>query len=141
MNQISTMERPLAAPSRTLAGRTAVITGSTSGIGLGIARALAGAGANVVSMASAHPPRSRRCARICRASSASSVLASTADMSKPDAIAAMMAMVASSLGDVDILVNNAGIQHVAPLRILPAGEMGRGHRDQPERRLPHHPRS
>jgi 3-hydroxybutyrate dehydrogenase len=115
MNQVSTMERPMAAASRTLAGRTAVITGSTSGIGLGIARAMAAAGANVVLNGFGAPAEIEALRANLSHEFGVSALASTADMSKPDAIAAMMAMVASSLGDVDILVNNAGIQHVAPL--------------------------
>jgi 3-hydroxybutyrate dehydrogenase len=115
MTQVSTMERAGTAPSHTLAGRTAVITGSTSGIGLGIARAMAAAGANVVLNGFGVPAEIEALRADLSREFGVAVLASTADMSKPNAIAAMMAMVASSLGDVDILVNNAGIQHVAPL--------------------------
>jgi 3-hydroxybutyrate dehydrogenase len=102
-----------------LSGKSAVVTGSTSGIGLGIAEALAAQGAHVllngfgdqaeiervrVSLANAHGVR---------------VSYSSADMAKPDEIDGMIVQAVHDLGGVDILVNNAGIQHTAPVREFP----------------------
>ncbi|HRI18067.1 MAG TPA: 3-hydroxybutyrate dehydrogenase, partial [Burkholderiaceae bacterium] len=98
-----------------LKGRTALVTGSTSGIGLGIALALARQGANLVlnGFGDADAPR--------RAVEALGVRAGyhPADMSKPSEIEAMMGYAAAEFGAVDILVNNAGIQHVAPVEAFP----------------------
>ncbi len=113
----ATAIEPLMRPA--LAGRTAIVTGSTSGIGLGIARALAGQGARVVingfGVAAEIEKLRAELARIYEVP----VLYSGADMSKSDAIAAMVDETVRSLGPVDILVNNAGIQHVAPLEDFP----------------------
>ena len=119
MNMMQTAQRPVVEMAPALKGRTAIVTGSTSGIGLGIARALAGAGANVVingfgieAEIEAH-----------RAGLADEfgvkVMFSNADMSRPDAIAAMVAQTVETLGPVDVLVNNAGIQFVSPLENFP----------------------
>ncbi|HWL73776.1 MAG TPA: 3-hydroxybutyrate dehydrogenase, partial [Burkholderiaceae bacterium] len=102
----------------TLKGRTALITGSTSGIGLGIAHALAREGANIVLNGFGTPDQ------IARAESDIKVhkvrtLYHAADMSQPSAIAAMVEAAESAFGQVDILVNNAGIQHVAPVESFP----------------------
>jgi 3-hydroxybutyrate dehydrogenase len=98
-----------------LKGKAAVVTGSTSGIGMGIAEALAAAGANVLlngfgdrseidaleeSLASRHGVK---------------VAYSAADMSKPEEIEQMIAEADAQFGRLDILVNNAGIQHTAPV--------------------------
>ena len=93
-----------------LEGKTALVTGSTSGIGLAIARALAGEGAQ------RDPERLRRRGRD-RARFASELGAgySDADLTAPAAIEAMMA----EAGPIDILVNNAGTQHVAPVDAFP----------------------
>jgi 3-hydroxybutyrate dehydrogenase len=102
-----------------LDGKTALVTGSTSGIGLGIARAFAAQGANVIlngfgeakeiealrlSMATEHGVKVRY---------------DGADLSKPAEIEAMMAKALAEFGAVDILVNNAGIQYVAPIDEFP----------------------
>ena len=98
-----------------LNGKTALVTGSTSGIGLGIARRLAAAGANVVvngfgdidavvGELAAHGAR---------------IGHHGADMSRPEQIAEMIAYVEREFGALDILVNNAGIQHVAALEDFP----------------------
>ena len=102
-----------------LRGRSAVVTGSTSGIGLGIARALAGEGANVMlngfgdereiaalrdDMASAHGVN---------------VVVNRADMAAPAAIRQMIEQATRELGAVDILVNNAGIQYTAAIEEFP----------------------
>jgi 3-hydroxybutyrate dehydrogenase len=104
---------------RLLAGRNAIVTGSTSGIGLGIAEALAGAGANV--MLNGFGPASEIEAlrfRLAREHEVDAVY-SAADMSKPEAVVQMVEQAARRFGQVDILVNNAGIQHVAPVESFP----------------------
>ena len=98
-----------------LKNKTALITGSTSGIGLGIAKALAAQGANIVlnGFGDAETPQ-----REIEALGAK-VAYHGADMSKPAEIEAMMAFAAEKFGHVDILVNNAGIQHVARIEDFP----------------------
>jgi 3-hydroxybutyrate dehydrogenase len=98
-----------------LKGKTALVTGSTSGIGLGIARALAGQGANIVlnGFGDVDGPRAAIAALGVQ------VGYHGADMSRPAEIEAMMAYAASTFGRVDILVNNAGIQHVARIENFP----------------------
>ena len=99
--------------------KVALITGSTSGIGLGIARALAGAGANVVLNGFGDPALIDKLLADFRSQYEVKAAYSAADMSKPAEIAAMVAQAARELGGVDILVNNAGIQHVAPVEEFP----------------------
>ncbi len=98
-----------------LKGKTALVTGSTSGIGLGIAKALARQGANIVlnGFGDSEGPTSEIAALGVQ------VAFHGADMSKPAEIADMMAFAASRFGRVDILVNNAGIQHVARIESFP----------------------
>ena len=98
-----------------LANKTALVTGSTSGIGLGIAKALARQGANIVlnGFGDADGPQTE-----IRALGAK-VAYHGADMSKPTEIEAMMKFAAETFGQVDILVNNAGIQHVARIEDFP----------------------
>jgi 3-hydroxybutyrate dehydrogenase len=98
-----------------LKGKTALVTGSTSGIGLGIARALARQGANIVlnGFGDAKAPQAEIEAMGVQ------VAYHGADMSRPADIADMMAAAASRFGRVDILVNNAGIQHVAQVEDFP----------------------
>ena len=102
-----------------LKGKTALVTGSTSGIGLGIAQALARQGANVVlnGFGDAEGPL----AAVREAGKAHGVRVAHhgADMSKVADIEAMMAFAATTFGRVDILVNNAGIQHVAAVQDFP----------------------
>ena len=98
-----------------LKGKTAIVTGSTSGIGLGIAKALARQGANIVLNGFGDPQGPR--AEI--AALGVKVGYHGADMSKPSEIEAMMAYAAAEFGRVDILVNNAGIQHVARIEDFP----------------------
>ncbi len=105
--------------ARALAGRTAIVTGSTSGIGLGIARALAGQGANVVLNGLGNAEEIEHLRGTLAAEERVNVLFDSADMSKPDAITMMVTRSVDVLGQVDILVNNAGIQHVAPLESFP----------------------
>jgi 3-hydroxybutyrate dehydrogenase len=102
-----------------LQGKTALVTGSTSGIGLACARELAAAGANIMlngfgdaaeieeirrSIAEAHGVRARH---------------HGADLTRPDQIEAMIGATEAEFGGVDILINNAGMQHVAPVDQFP----------------------
>lgn len=98
-----------------LKGKTALVTGSTSGIGLGIALSLARQGANIVlnGFGDAETPKAQVAALGVR------VGYHGADMSKAADIEAMMAYVDAEFGGCDILVNNAGIQHVAPVESFP----------------------
>ncbi|MFN3861580.1 MAG: 3-hydroxybutyrate dehydrogenase [Roseateles sp.] len=98
-----------------LKGKTALVTGSTSGIGLGIALALARQGANIVLNGfgdSAGPQAAVAALGV-------KVGYHGADMSKPDEIAALVAYAQAEFGGIDILVNNAGIQHVASVQDFP----------------------
>ena len=98
-----------------LKGKTALVTGSTSGIGLGIAKALAAQGANIVlnGFGDAEGPQAEVAAL------GVAVDYHGADMSRPAEIEAMVAHAAARFGQVDILVNNAGIQHVANIEDFP----------------------
>ena len=98
-----------------LKGKTALITGSTSGIGLGIAKALAQQGANIVlnGFGDVEAPKAEV------AAFGGQVAYHGADMSKPADIEDMMKYAAAQFGRVDILVNNAGIQHVARIENFP----------------------
>lgn len=102
-----------------LNGKTALVTGSTSGIGLGIAKALARQGANIVLNGFGDVDGSR--AAVLEAGKAHGVKVAYhgADMSRPAEIEDMMKYAAGQFGRVDILVNNAGIQHVAPVDSFP----------------------
>jgi 3-hydroxybutyrate dehydrogenase len=102
-----------------LAGKVSLVTGSTSGIGLGIARALAAAGSEII-LNGFGPPDEVAAARAAIARDFDvRVSYSPADMSKPAAIREMIEKTLQSSGRLDILVNNAGIQHVAPLQDFP----------------------
>ena len=98
-----------------LAGKTALVTGSTSGIGLGIAKLLAKSGANIV--LNGFGDSDQACQEI--QSLGVKTLYHGADMRSPTAIEDMFAMVESEWGHVDILVNNAGIQYVSPVEQFP----------------------
>jgi 3-hydroxybutyrate dehydrogenase len=98
-----------------LKGKTALVTGSTSGIGLGIAKALAAQGANIVlnGFGDVEGPKAEVAALGVQVSYHG------ADMSKPAEIEAMIEHAKATFGGVDILVNNAGIQHVARVESFP----------------------
>jgi 3-hydroxybutyrate dehydrogenase len=105
--------------TKSLQGRVAVVTGSTSGIGLGVARALARAGADIMLNGFGEPADVEELRQEISTLSHVRASYSDADMSKPAEIAGLIEAATSELGKVDILVNNAGIQHVAPVGEFP----------------------
>jgi 3-hydroxybutyrate dehydrogenase len=102
-----------------LKGKSAVVTGSTSGIGLAIARALAREGANVMINGFGEKTAIETERAGIEKDFAVKSIYSGADMSKPAEIAEMIKTAERTLGSVDVLVNNAGIQHVAPIEEFP----------------------
>jgi 3-hydroxybutyrate dehydrogenase len=102
-----------------LANKTAIVTGSTSGIGLGIARALAAEGAHVMLNGFGEAAAIERIRKDIAGTGPGKAAYHPADMSKPAEIADLVARTAASLGSVDVVVNNAGIQHVAPVEDFP----------------------
>ncbi|HEY0150283.1 MAG TPA: 3-hydroxybutyrate dehydrogenase [Allosphingosinicella sp.] len=102
-----------------LSGKTALVTGSTSGIGLACARALAAEGANVVLNGFGDAAEIETIRAELEAAGGARALYSNADLTNADAIEAMMADAAQAFGGVDILINNAGMQHVAPVDQFP----------------------
>ena len=102
-----------------LKGKVAVVTGSTSGIGLGIAHALAGEGVDLLLNGFGEAAEIERLRSGLAAQHGVRVAYSGADMSKPAEIQALVEQATRELGRVDILVNNAGIQHVAPVHEFP----------------------
>ncbi len=110
--------------SKPLSGRAAVITGSTSGIGLGIATGLAEAGASIM-LNGFGEPGVIAAARDRVAATGAKVSYHGADMTRPREIAELIEAATKELGTVDILVNNAGIQHVAPVQDFPGDQWER----------------
>jgi 3-hydroxybutyrate dehydrogenase len=102
-----------------LKGKTAIVTGSTSGIGLGIAEALAAQGADLVLNGFGDSAGIERLRAELAERHGARVVYSGADMSKPDQIRGMVEQATRELGRVDVLVNNAGIQHTAPIHEFP----------------------
>ena len=105
--------------TRALAGKVALVTGSTSGIGLGIARALAAEGADVVLNGLGVAAEIGKIREQIAGEFGVKASFSPADMTRPKSIAEMIAATIAESGRLDILVNNAGIQHVAPLDQFP----------------------
>ncbi len=102
-----------------LKGKVAIVTGSTSGIGLGIATALAAQGADVMLNGFGDKAAIDRTVRALAEQHGIRTAYSPADMSKPADIAELVATTRDALGPVDVLVNNAGIQHVALVEAFP----------------------
>jgi len=101
-------------------GKVAVVTGSNSGIGLGVAEVLAARGADVILNSFTDQPEDHALAERIAEDSGTRVRYIQADMSDPDACRGLIASAAEAFGGVDILVNNAGIQFVAPIENFPA---------------------
>jgi 3-hydroxybutyrate dehydrogenase len=108
-----------------LRGRVALVTGSTSGIGLGIAHALAGAGADIVMNGFGEADAIEQLRAGLAATHGVRVAYAGADISDPEAVAGMVAQAEAALGRVDILVNNAGVQFVAPIESFPVAQWQR----------------
>jgi len=102
-----------------LQDKVAIVTGSTSGIGLGIATGLAKAGCKVMLNGFGDPDQVEKARAELAETHSVQVLYSHADMTKPDEIEAMIHQTKAELGSIDIIVNNAGIQHVAPVDEFP----------------------
>ncbi len=102
-----------------LKGKTALVTGSTSGIGLGIARRLAAEGTNLVLNGLGRTEEVEVLRRDLATRHGVAVIYDAADMSKPEAITQMVQGAIAEFGAVDVLVNNAGIQYVAPVDDFP----------------------
>jgi len=105
-----------------LKGKAAIVTGSTSGIGLGIAEALAEAGCDVMLNGFGDAAEIEATRSELESKTGVKVLYSGADMSKPESVAGMVKEAESAFGKVDILVNNAGIQFVSPIDEFPEGK-------------------
>ena len=107
--------------ARPLAGKVAVVTGSTSGIGLGIARAIAQAGAHVVINGLGEQREiDFVCGELDRICPSSRVAYNGANLMKPEEATGLVEETLAEFGRVDVLVNNAGIQHVSPIESFPA---------------------
>ena len=102
-----------------LKGKSVIVTGSTSGIGLGIARGFAAQGCNIMLNGFGDGAQIEKLRAALATEHKVTVVYSSADMSKPLEVAAMVDQVGRRFGSVDVLVNNAGIQHVAPLEEFP----------------------
>ncbi len=106
-----------------LQGKTAVITGSTSGIGLAYAKALAAEGASLVINGFGDADAIEAIRAELATTSGATALYDAADMTKPDQIAALIDRAVAETGRVDIAINNAGIQHVSPIEDFPDDKM------------------
>jgi len=115
-------QRPIFKDPNDLKGQVAVISGSTSGIGLALARAVAARGGDVVLNGLGDPAEIERTRAGIESSCGVRVRYHAANMLKGDEVADMVAFGNHNLGRVDILVNNAGIQHVDPVETFPSDQ-------------------
>lgn len=106
----------------TLKGKNALVTGSTSGIGQGIAHALAKQGCNIVLNGFGDEAEIEKGRAGLEAEYGITAIYNSADLTKPEAIEGLMGDAKARLGSVDILVNNAGVQHVAPIEEFPVAK-------------------
>jgi len=113
------LETPCRDDTRPLAGRVALVTGSTSGIGLAMARDFAAAGCHVVLNGFGEADEIKKLEGDLARQYGVKVVYSPADLTKPPAIREMIEAAIRDLGSVDILVNNAGMQHVSPIDEFP----------------------
>lgn len=133
----------MASPARHLAGKVALVTGSSQGIGLGIIRQLASHGATVIMHGKVPDSELQdKTSQLAKETGAERVGFRNTDLTKPAAIKTMISSIQQEHGSLDILVNNAGIQHVAPVVDFPEdkvrhrcccvnhlfGTVGRAHR-------------
>ncbi|RWO63596.1 3-hydroxybutyrate dehydrogenase [Mesorhizobium sp.] len=122
MLNASKPETDTLAMRRPLEGRTAIVTGSTSGIGLGIARALAQNGAAVMLNGFGDPVEIETQRAALAEENDVDIAYDNADMSNRDAIHMMVERAVARFGQIDIVINNAGIQHVAPVSEFPVAK-------------------
>lgn len=102
-----------------LKGKTAVVTGSTSGIGLAVARGFAADGADVVINGFGAPDEIEKARAAIESEFGVKAVHSPADMTKPDEVEGMVKLAVDSFGSIDVLVNNAGVQFVSPIEEFP----------------------
>ena len=121
MQLTQTASAPAITP-RNLHGKSAIVTGSTSGIGLGIARALAESGVNVMFNGFGSSPDIDVTREDLERRYRVATAFSDADMSKDEDIAQMIADARTAFGQIDILINNAGIQHVEAIETFPVSK-------------------
>jgi len=114
--------QPGTSAAQPLKGKVSLVTGSTSGIGLGIACSLAQAGSAVILNGFGKPEKIRGTLATIASDFGVRIEYSAADMSSPASIAEMIEIALDMFGSLDILVNNAGIQHVAPLQEFPVAK-------------------
>lgn len=122
MDRSPTQQLVATASARELAGKTAIVTGSTSGIGLGIARSFAAAGVHIVLNGFGSQDEIAAVRSDLERTFAIRTQYSAADMSKPVEITAMVEQAIAAFGQVDVLVNNAGIQHVEAVEKFPVAK-------------------
>jgi 3-hydroxybutyrate dehydrogenase len=122
MMRTDTSEWSAGVDARPLRGLSGIVTGSTSGIGLGVARALARAGANVMLNGFGSDDALESLRRRLSQEAATEVILSRSDVSLPDQVEGMVAEAESAFGSIDVLVNNAGVQHVAPIEAFPLAQ-------------------
>jgi 3-hydroxybutyrate dehydrogenase len=113
------LTQPTIGSARVLDGKVAIVTGSTSGIGLGIARSFASAGASVVINGFGKPDKIGDTVEGLQRETGAKAIYSAADMTRPDEIAGMVNLALETFGCLDILVNNAGIFHLGPIDQVP----------------------